>query len=327
MKKISMLAAAAGVMMGLASCESTTDPKLTLPDQDLTAVSFTINEPTYANELVELSDAEGATLPIVVYEQPAYGAPVAVTYTAQASLTGNWANPNEVYDIDYDITQTGEARHTMLLTQASVADALTALSGITAETDKATGIQTIYGPDGSVYTGPMENLTLPAGQKLHLRAVASLAGVEGTTCYSNEVTLDKVNYFIHFRLPGVIFLIGQPQGWNIGDGSMGLYENAGEEGTQVYYGDFNINAGDASFRFYNELGSWGNDGSLPSIGARANDGDNMDVPASEFTDGVYSGDLVYGKGNWQFVDWAGGQMYIRVNLSTKKITVSDAEID
>lgn len=322
-----MLAAAAGVMMGLASCESTTDPKLTLPDQSLTAVSFVINEPTFATELVDLTDAEGATLPLIVYEQPAYGAPMAITYTAQASLTGNWGNPNEVYDIDYDITQTGEGRHVVAMTQTSIADAITALTGITATTDKATGIQTMWAPDGSVYTGPTQNLTLPAGKKLHLRAVASLKGIEGTTCYSNEVTLSRVNYFIHFRLPQVIFLIGQPQGWEIADSSMGLYENQGEEGSDIYYGDFEINAGDASFRFYKELGSWGNDGSLPSIGAAANDGDNKDVTAAEFKDGVYSGDLVFGKGNWQFVDWAGGRMYIRVNLATKKITVSDKPIN
>lgn len=319
-----MLAAAAGVMMGLASCESTTDPKLTLPDQSLTAVSFQINEPTFANEMVVLSDADDATLPIIVYEQPDYGAPLAVTYTAQASLTGNWDNPNEVYDIDYDVTQTGDARHTILLTQASVADAITALKGITAETDKATGVQTIYDASGNVYTGSMEDLTLDT--PLLLRAVASISGVEGSTCYSNVISLSKVNYFIHFRLPGYIFLIGAPQGWDIGDGSMGLYENVGEEGSEMYYGDFEIAAGSAQFRFYTELGSWGNDGALPSLGAAANDGDNIDVPSSSFTDGVYTGDIVYGKGNWQFNDWEGGTMYICVNLQTKKLTVSSSPL-
>ena len=320
MKKISIFAAGMAAMFGLASCESTTDPKLQVPEQDVTAVSFQINEPVYASQELQLQNEDEATFDIQVYSQPDYGFPAAVTYTAQVSLSGNLDKPSEVYDINYDVVQSGEANHTVVMTQKSLATAITALNGYSREL--VDGVPVIYDPAGQVYTGPTEGL---GPQKVYIRAVAQIGDVESTKCYSNAIELKKVSWFINTRDPGYIYLIGSPQGWNIGDGSMMLFEADDEIGTKVYRGSFNI-AADASlgFRFYTELGDWGSDGSLPSIGAAANDGDNKDVTFG--ADGTVSTGVVYGKGNFQFPNWPGGMMYIVVDLNSMQVTFSDHEL-
>lgn len=322
MKKISIFAAGVAVMFGLASCESTTDPKLQLPDKDVNAVSFQINDPVYASQELQLQNTDGATFDFQVYSQPDYGFPAAVTYLAQVSLTENWENEDEVYTINYDVVQKGEANHTVVLTQKSLANAITSLMGFTKVLDKSTGIQTIYDAAGNVYTGALEQA---APAKVYIRAIAQIGDVESTKCYSNAIELKQVKWFINFREPGYIFLVGSPQGWNIGDGSMMLFEADDEIGTKTYRGHFPIAAAaDLQFRFYTELGDWGGDGSLPSIGAAATDGDNK---VCEFdADGKYSGNVVFGKGNFQFPTWPGGEMYIIVDLNSMKITVSDKEL-
>lgn len=319
MKKISIFAAGVAVMFGLASCESTTDPKLQLPDQDVNAVSFQINDPVYASQELQLQNTDGATFDFQVYSQPDYGFPAAVTYLAQVSLTQNWENEDEVYTINYDVVQKGEANHTVVLTQKSLANAITSLMGFTKVLDKSTGIQTIYDAAGNVYTGALEQA---APAKVYIRAIAQIGDVEDTKCYSNAIELKQVKWFINFREPGYIFLVGSPQGWNIGDGSMMLFEADDEIGTKTYRGNFNI-AADANlgFRFYTELGDWGKDGSLPSIGAAANDGDNKDVALG--ADGTVTKNAVYGKGNFNFPTWPGGEMWIIVDLNSMKVTFSD----
>lgn len=306
--------------MGFASCESTTDPKLQLPDQAEGVVSFEINTPAFANE--ELVLGEEGTLPIIVHSQPDYGFPAAVTYTLQASLTGDWSNPKAVYELDYDLTQQGDGRHTLVLTQAALADAMTALNGIWQEVDKESGEQTIYNADGTVYTGSMTDL---GPNSVYVRAVAQLGSMEETKCYSNAIELKSVNWFVHFRAPGYIFLVGTPQGWDIGNGSMMLWERDDEIGTGIYRGEFEIDATtDMFFRFYTELGNWGDNGQLPSLGSAANDGDNTEVVLK---DNFFQGTVVYGKGSWFFSQWPGGTLYLVVDLSSKKLSVSDKPIE
>ena len=103
---------------------------------------------------------------------------------------------------------------------------------------------------------------------------------------------------------------------------MMLFEADDEIGKKIYRGNFNI-AADANlgFRFYTELGDWGKDGSLPSIGAAANDNDNKDVALG--ADGTVTANAVYGKGNFNFPTWPGGEMWIIVDLNSMKVTFSD----
>lgn len=115
----------------------------------------------------------------------------------------------------------------------------------------------------------------------------------------------------------VIYLIGDPNGWNINDGSMTL--NAVSE--DVYVGTFNLaaNPGDIYFRFYTALGNWASDGSLPSVGPLPNDNTNVPV---EFTDGVFKGTCEPGKGSWKLSAWEGGDITMNVNLNEWTVTFS-----
>ena len=82
-----------------------------------------------------------------------------------------------------------------------------------------------------------------------------------------------------------------------------------------------MNAGDVYFRFYTELGEWGNDNELPSIGAQGKDA-NVDL---SFPAGGYSGAAFQGKGNWNFTDWPGGKMKMVVDLTNMRVEFTKVE--
>lgn len=125
------------------------------------------------------------------------------------------------------------------------------------------------------------------------------------------VTMQAGNY--DFSKMAFIYLVGAPSAWSVEDpNAEQIYANFklyDYDDNGIYMGVFNVPAGSALFRFYTELGKWGDDGALPSIGAAPADG-NTDIT---MTDGVYSGPCVHGKGNWQIPDWAGGKMKMTVN--------------
>lgn len=318
MKKIT-LTAALGLMLGLASCDTTTDPKLSPVDQDPSAVSFEINQPVVASQLLELSDAYKQTFEIVVRQQPDYGFPAAVKYTAQASLTGNWSNPEEVYDISYDIAQQGEAMHTIVMTQKSLADAFTFLSGYTKEIDETTKEQIIKDKDGNIINAnDPAQMTGKGPEKILVRAVAQIGSLAETRCYSNPVEFKQVKWFVHFREPGYVYLIGAPQGWNIGSAEITLYEADDQIGTQIYQGEIEVNAGDALFRFYTALGDWENN----SFGSQADD-IPLAFTQAKAKDGVK---VVKGKGSFDFNGWwPGGKMRVILNLYKLTLTVQPVE--
>ena len=112
----------------------------------------------------------------------------------------------------------------------------------------------------------------------------------------------------------IIYLIGDPNGWNINDGSMTL-KSISED---VYQGTFDLAAGNGIyFRFYTALGNWAGDGALPSVGPLPNDNTNVEV---EFTDGVFNGTCQPGKGSWQLATWDGGDLTMKVNLKDWTVT-------
>jgi hypothetical protein len=103
--------------------------------------------------------------------------------------------------------------------------------------------------------------------------------------------------------PEKIWLIGQPEGWDIN----GKDEwTLSQESEGVYSGTFTINKGDGMFRFYTAVGDW----ETNSIGAQETD-NPVDIELSE---GVYSGSAVAGKGSWNLSTWEGGQLDITVDL-------------
>lgn len=112
----------------------------------------------------------------------------------------------------------------------------------------------------------------------------------------------------------VIYLVGQPQGWGINNDSMPLAQV--EEG--VYSATYEINAGDAMFRFYKALGNW----ETNSIGSQVQD----NAIVIELTDGEYEGECVNGKGSWNIPDWEGGKMTLVVDLNNMKVNFYAGEV-
>lgn len=156
---------------------------------------------------------------------------------------------------------------------------------------------------------------------LYVRCVSSIAnGAEMYTIKSNVVELDNVLVYFAVELPDAIYLIGAPQGWNISDDSMPIYET--EIGSRIYKGTYNIPENQFQFRFYDELGDW----NWFSIGAQ--DEDNaVDIT---LTDGEYAGQCFYdpatekaGKGAWNVADWGGGDVEITVNLNNNTVVFQE----
>lgn len=121
----------------------------------------------------------------------------------------------------------------------------------------------------------------------------------------------------------VLYLIGQPQGWDINGDSMWIQET--ESGSNIYQGTLAIPSGQFQFRFYSALGDWENN----SVGAGPSDG-NVEIT---FTDGKYIGEVfvtdtdagILGKDNWQDNTWEGGYIEFEVNLVDMTITMTQTD--
>lgn len=138
--------------------------------------------------------------------------------------------------------------------------------------------------------------------------------------YKNTVTIEGSEQPVFTEEPPAeeseMYLIGHPQGWNIGGSEMPLDKVDGYEG--LYYGNYEINAGEAMFRFYTQLGDWENN----SIGAQFEDAP-VDFEIS--SDGVLTSPAVYGKGSWNFPLWNGGVMYILVDVNKMEVSFSNSD--
>lgn len=119
----------------------------------------------------------------------------------------------------------------------------------------------------------------------------------------------------------VLYLVGEPQGWNISSSDMFASETS--SGSKIFKGIFEIPAGKFMFRFYSELGDWDKN----SVGSQ--DEDNP-VEIS-LADGPYTGDVVayneaegiLGKGSWSDPSWEGGVIQVVINLNDNTISISE----
>ncbi len=144
----------------------------------------------------------------------------------------------------------------------------------------------------------------PSPRPVAVRVKSNIANIisdpDMALIYSNVVVLQSVVPYFAVKLPAKLYLIGQPQGWDINNGAMVLSEPDNGIGSNIYSGSFEISADDAAsgFRFYTALGSWA-------------------VTVSD--SGVYEGACVAGKGNWNITNWPGGTMRITVDLNSMTV--------
>lgn len=251
-------------MLGLASCDTDKDPKLTIPE----GLSFVLNEPVFAHQYLQLQ--EGNTFELVA-SQPDYGFAAAAVYSVEVSLAENFAEAAELTPLD-----PGMAR--MTFNDEDLAKILCKLNGI-----------------GADYQGPM-----PDAQKVYFRAYCEIPGVEGSRCSSNVVSMDQVKTYFATQGKREIYLVGSVSGWQEpAEPNASHYSTwkltETEIGSNVYYGSFQFPAGDAEFRFYTALTGW--DGGA-SVGSQEAD-EAIDING-DFTDNVYEGPCVMGKGKWKF---------------------------
>lgn len=282
MKKISIIMALFAAVLGLSSCENDKDPVYQKPTE------FKLNTPALAAQYFELTP-EGTVQ--FTCSQPDYGFVASANYSMQMALSEG----GETYD----------------LTAAVPTDAKISIKA----EDIATGLCVLRGiADDSQW------VDIPA-IPVYFRAVCQLPGHPESMIISNWVKLDQVKGYFAVPIPGYIYLVGAPEGWKGPDAGNAehyadwrLFEKNDAIGSQVYYGVFDINAGDAMFRFYAALTGW--DGG-DSLGSQEEDNPlDFEIGA----DGSLTTSFVQGKGAFNFPSWPGGEMTVIVDMNTSKVT-------
>lgn len=291
MKKISFLFASLVAVLSLSSCEEDTYPRLEpdsiVPEQDI------LNTPATADMYYDLQEAETVNL---TCRQPEYGFSALTTFKVQVSLSPEFKSvamneDGETAAPDYVELNSAFTTTSMHVPCGELAEAICALRGIQSE----------------------EGYTDEDARPLYIRLRAFIAQAEEeTSVISNIISLKAVKSYFAVRLPGYIWLIGQPEGWDInGKAEWRLFESTDAIDSKIYYGIFDIPAGNFQFRFYTATGDWESN----SIGAQVEDSP-VDI---ELVGGVYSGVAVEGKGSWQVPDWAGGKVNITVDLNSMTV--------
>ncbi len=282
MKKLSIFLALAALAAGFTSCEQDRDPVYQAPTE------FKLNVPQMQDQYIELSDARSSVLEFTC-SQPDYGYSAVTQYSMQMAL-------DEAFTSSVDLATVTATSAKLQVKQSDVALGLLNLQGI---------------EDADAY-----NAAYGAGQtaKIYFRAVAQLTGVESSLITSNVVSYNALRPYFAVPVPGVIYLVGAPEGWaGPTEGNAAHYaewtlsEPADGIGSKVYTGVFDIPAGSAMFRFYTQLTGWDDD----SYGSQVDD-NPVDY---EFVDGSFAGTAVKGKGSFNFPNWPGGKMTIVVNMS------------
>ncbi len=288
MKKISVLFFALVALLATSSCKQNTEPRYKWASQ------FELNTPAMADQYYNLTPDGVIDLD---WSQPDWGFAAAAEYQVQVSLNEDFETPNANGERFFTIDQTFNACNGQL-SMENLAIAICTLKGFATEDDY---------------------VDEPAG-KVYLRVVGNVPQVEKSTVYSNAICLKQVKDYCAILSPGYIYLVGAPEGWKGPDAGAAehyapwrLFENADAIGSKVYHGTFDVPAGSAMFRFYTALTGWDAD----SYGSQADD-NAIDYT---LTDGEFIGNIVKGKGSYNFPDWAGGKMAITVDMNTMKVTI------
>ena len=312
MKKISFFATLLMLLgLGMSSCKEDTQPRLSAPTE------FVLNTPPAADQLYifRANDKNQSLYDIeFTVSQPNYGLGCVPDYQVQVAKSkadfDAWdtlisENGNE----DPKNPFLGNDGNPLVSTLETIFT--TAKMTVTGDVFSG-GVNSVYGLTAENYNGE----AVPVAVRVH----AWLPNANYSSIFSNIIELPQVSSYIPIAGPGEIYLIGQPQGWNISESKMVAVET--EIGSKVYHGVFDIPAGQFQFRFYSQLGDWNS----WSIGAQ--DEDNpVDIT---FTDGKYSGPIFVsagggdekGKGAWQDGSWEGGKVEVVINMNDMTIDMT-----
>lgn len=304
MKKLSIFFAALATMIGFTGCEADDEPVWQQP----AAGSFVLNTPPMADETFVFTEGDGRAIEFTV-SQPDYGFIASVTYGIQVDIDQQYKKTDEegniVHPTPVNIAPEQPNQAKIVVSSQQIAEALCELRGIESK-------------DAWEQIDPIP---------VNIRATAIVGDIENTYIESNWITLKAVQGWDAIKEPGYIYLVGAPEGWKGPDAANAthysdwrLFEKREEIGSKVYWGVFNIPAGSAMFRFYTALTGWDAD----SYGSQVDD-NPVDV---EFNaEGIMESDLVKGKGSFNFADWGGGLMTIKVDMSRTPMTLTVMEGD
>lgn len=141
--------------------------------------------------------------------------------------------------------------------------------------------------------------------------------VDGWAGGTISITLNMINKTVKFQMGGdptkgkpYIYLIGACGGWTApeeaNEAALEAWKLYDIQENGIYTATFDIPAGEFMFKFYTKLTGW--DGG-DAMGAQVDDA-NVDIT---FTDGVFEGPVVAGKGNYNCPDWEGGKVAMTIN--------------
>ena len=278
-----------GLVLSAVSCNGpeVENPVLNKPTK------LILNTPAFQKQYIDLQNTSTMNL---TCSQPEYGFAAAASYFAQVSLTEDFTDFIEI-DEAY-------SKCDMDVNAEAIAQAICKLRGVTSEDD---------------YTDE------PA-RTVYFRVRVKILDYEETEILSNVVSCEKVKGYFALRLPGYIYLVGEPEGWSgPTEGNKDhysqwrLFESTEAIGSKIYSGVFDIPAGKFMFRFYTALNGWEKD----SYGIQEADSP-MDITLE---DGVYSGAIVKGKGSYNVPDFAGGSVKITVNMNTMTVKFEVGGVD
>lgn len=278
-----MLLAAGVAALGMASCSTPEEPVVQKP------TTFELNTPPFAAQVYQLKP--GGEIEFTC-SQPDYGIGTVVNYSAEMSLTEDFANP-------VALTNKNGASSTIAVETGKIGEIICDLLGIV---------------DEDTWRPYANNNIRP----LYFRAVASLPGQsDAYTIKSNIIELPRVEFYYALKTPAFIYLVGSPEGWKgPEEGNLEhykewrLYEPENGIGSNIYSAVFVMPAA-PMFRFYTALNGWDGD----SYGSQTED-NPIDF---ELTDGSLETTIVKGKGSYNFPSFEGGEMTITVDLNNMTV--------
>lgn len=303
MKQLYILASLAVAAATFTSCEADKEPVYYAPDP----ATFVLNTPPFANQTYILETGGDVQL---TTSQPDYGIATVTNYSVDVTLADDFVEASEGTEANYiTLTPKAPTQAKIDIEAKALDEAICKLMGIT-----------------SFAQYPEEGLD-PV--KLTVRAHAWITNVASSECVSNSIVLESVQPYNPFPETGrTIYIVGTFTGWGVDSATPDSYSMWGLDetgvGTNVYVGAFDIPKGVQTFRFYTELGAWGDNGKLPSIGPKPNDGDNVNI---DFSDEATTISAVPGKGAWQTTDtWQGGFVTFTIDMNDPDaITVTTRE--